>query len=306
MIPRSQPSSNLSKQLKSPVSTNAFSGFSTNHNKPKPTKPLNPIYQRLAHIQNKLDEKSESYQFYLITYPPIPMKNAAKIAPSINVNSSQKPAYIPQAVWDAACSKANQLPYVMLENPLKPIAKKGFKELKDQFHAQTNEIDYIKKKVEEMKSDLINEQTKFKTEIFTKFQQISKNNTKISNLLMEKAKLDEKSVPSAVPFTSQEHELFDELQRLKKQISQPNQYKAALNSLKLKSDFIRESRSTYPTFDLPKNYDNHKEIIQTNTDAIEALVSIISKHQRSAQILKRRFQEVVESYHFDDNYNTNS
>ncbi|OHS96072.1 hypothetical protein TRFO_37832 [Tritrichomonas foetus] len=257
-----------------------FGGFNSSFGfgaQQKPQKPPDPLYQRLYKIRDAYDTKADTYRFWSV------VQNVSAGGTSV---AAQPPKYIDPKEW----AKAKQYP-IISKDSTSPAQLSGFKELQDRFEQQKKIVDKMTAKLDVLKKRIAGLRIQYDERFISLIQDISANSYKISEKLMEVLKSKEIAALPDLPFSPEEHQLFDRLQKLEKEIYKPNQYVSALNALNLKSTMIRESGAYYPDIELTEQTDATELIIQSNHEAIESLVNIISKMNKQTNVLEKTMKE---------------
>ncbi|OHT13598.1 hypothetical protein TRFO_03369 [Tritrichomonas foetus] len=248
----------------------------------KPAKPPDPLFQRLYKIRDSYNKETTSYRFYHVAF-------------NVNASTSMgmsttKPNCIEQSEWNKYNAIAKQYPMVSMDSMI-PSQICGFEELQKRSVAQKEIVGKMKNKLDSLKIKIANMRSRYDECFLGLLQDITNNSHLISEKLMDVLKSKEIAALPDLPFTPQEHELFDRLQKLEREVYKPNRYVAALNALNLKATMICESRMYNPEIKLPENEDQAEAIIQANHNAIEALVKIITNMKKTTSALESTLKE---------------
>ena len=250
--------------------------FSFNISAPPPP-PSDPLLRRLYNIRDSYDSNSKSFRFKAIFYDT----KGSGIG-----GSSQAPACLTADQWSQAQASAPGDEY-------KPNVLCDFKDLEKRISAQEAIIQKMRNKLDDMRARISELKDEFIEEVETQLKIVEEKNIKIDQLLMGILEVEEISALQSIQFTSDEHQMLNQLEELKVEIDKPNKYVAALNTIKLKSNLLRESMAVKKEIRVDdKTLNSTTEILKMYTNALKSLVQITKKMKSSANNMKKMVDEI--------------
>lgn len=248
--------------------------------KPQAERPIDPLMARLYKIKNSYDPEHQSYRFHAAFYN----------TKGGTVATAKKPNCITDQEWNqlmASTPDPNQIPHVV----------RGFGELKSRVEAQNKVVEQMKTKLKSMQAKIEEMRNRYNVDFTAIMREITEDNISISEQLMEVLQDKETSALKSYPFSAQEHELLDRLERLAEEVNKPNKFVSALNTLDLKSKLMMESMAFQPKIELEEEYiTKATDILEVNNEALESLINLTKRIEKATANYESAANEMENPY----------
>ena len=151
----------------------------------------------------------------------------------------------------------------------------------------------MREKLDDMRTRISELRDEFTEDVTNQLILVSDKNDRINQLLMGVLEVDEVNALQTKQFTSEEHQMYDRLEELRAELDKPNKYVAALNTIRLKSNLLRESMAVRPEVEVSEStLASTEDVLRMNTKAMKALVQATKKMKSSAGNMQRLADEL--------------
>lgn len=234
-----------------------------------------PILKRLKDIKAAYDKEDEAYRFQVILYN--------------TKGSGQAPAK-PKSVADKNWKQAQ----AVAPNERVPELIQGFDGLHARSESQNLMVSKLREKMQDMKAKIEEMRAKIEGEIRGQMQEISENNSKIDERMMEIMQVKEIDSLKSVMFSQNEEELLEKLEEWDSQIKKPGGYAANLNKLKNMAEEMKEGVSSKSEVILTRDAkDKIAAILKTNTRSLKALTHVVKESRAAQESLEKQTQKLL-------------
>lgn len=248
---------------------------------PPPPPPSNPVQARIQRLKDSYDTNSLLYRFQAIFYNT---KSTTGMGSFNMAGKSSNPPSVTPEEWNQATADA--------PNPnMVPALVQGFQNLSDRRSSQQAVVKAMQDKLEDMRNRIENIKNRFNDYTAISIQDTFNNNHEISRTMMRILQIEEVKTLQNYPFSHEEQELLDKLERLHYEVHQPNKFISALNTLKLKANLQKDSMVTQPTIEIDKkSVEICEEILLTNNDGIEALGEVCKNIENITSAIEKQIE----------------
>jgi len=236
-------------------------------------KSSDPLQQRLDNIKSSLDKQSTNYRFQTVVY-------------NYGSSNARNPPTMTADDWAQAQADAP-------DTTMFPFVVCGFDGLKNRMAEQNQIIELMKKKLQSMNSAIkaIKEKSnEFQQEIIPK---VFMRKQTILPMLIDILEKEEVHSLSGYQFSREEHELLDRIEKLKEDVNRPNRYVAALNTLTLKANLLKDmsfkgssSRRFIEDLDA-EMVSSGEEIMKINNDSISVMIKDLKRIAHVTHVLEK-------------------
>lgn len=295
-------SSSSTNGSKSTFSSSSFSSgfggsmFGSNNN--KPSKPPDPLMQRLENIQKAYNSAESIFRFHTIALNSKAGSGGSSTGSAFggsfgggsSFGGGGKQQGCSEEEWKQAVKSAPE--------ERAPVLLKGFDDLNSRIDNQTNFAGILESSLKTIQARINIIQGKLDSDFKNKMNLIQTNSNKISKELMYVLKNKELQAVADLPFTKEESDLYHKVFRIKEEMNQPNKYKAALNTLKLKAKMLKDSKVYHPTISFSDNNKIHiVDVLKTNTEAIKSLSKASSQMDKEMASIEAAFNDLTSAFH---------
>ena len=185
-----------------------------------------------------------------------------------------------------------------------PVLLKGFEDLNNRIDNQTSFAEILESSLKTIQARIDIIQNKLDGDFKNKMNLVQKNSNEISKELMCVLKNKELQAVTDLPFTKEESDLYHKIFQINEEMNQPNKYKAALNTLKLKAKMLKDSKVYHPMINFSENNKIHiVEVLKTNTEAIKSLSKASSQMYREITSIEAAYHDLTSAYHQSESQN---
>ncbi|KAH0794376.1 FG-nucleoporin NUP57 [Histomonas meleagridis] len=242
-----------------------------------PPPPSDPLLQRLYKIRDSYDKNSKSFRFKVIVYDT---------KTTTSTIGNQAPACLTAEQWEQANASVP-------EDTMKPNVLQDFTDLEGRVGAQEAIIKEMRNKLDDMRTRICELRDEYNEEVTNQLILVSEKNDQINQLLMGVLEVEEINALQTKQFTSEEHQMYDHLEELRSEIDKPNKYVAALNTIRLKSNLLRESMAAHSDIEVSEtSLTSAKDVLMMNTKAIKALAHATKKMKNNANNMQKLIDEM--------------
>ena len=248
-------------------------GFGSNNNTPSVTT-LDPLYKKFLRLKNSFDS---SFVTQLYNHSKSSTTSSSLGLGGIGKSSNTTDEQLEQAKADA-------------DPDMVPFNFSGFSQIKVRIDAQKTVIDLMNRKINEFLLR-IQEIENSNNNLNNIFQQISQNNQIIAEKLPYSNEIDQELLSlSGQQFSIEEHNLLDKLEKLSEEIHKPNKFKSTLNTLLLKSKFLKDNNNNLYLFN--NNFNdfnslNLEDFFKLSNNSLSVLNNNVKKLNKSLNVLEK-------------------